>query len=460
MKSNLVSGLLGTVLKPIASMFRVKLAYAQAGVSLLICLWMAIPDIQVDDAELLTLAAGTRVDSAGSLPEGSEHSESFALIREAGEIAEFDYDTLTEEQQAAMDYVDSPDTYDAVDTTPFRKLVDERAAVVDLVDRAMAQEIYDFPALEFIDSDFSHVFTHRHVTTLLRYRAFFHRMDGDLEAELEAVERLAKFAQMVTLNSKSVVGFMVGRAMLAIALHEVLLTLHESEPGIEELERLELVRDLLRIPVPVVCCAIGNEYRTLANSIEALAKGKGLASGEDIWRDALRRVPNPLRKPVRNALFKSSRTKRLIAKEFQRLIETIDKAYVEGSSYSLEYDHLSEIAAGNAVGLILANLLLPAFEDALFKLRCQYKGQLAGLDVALACARHHLDTGSYPSALSALVPKYLDSVPLDPFDGQEMRFDADRGVVYVAGEDLVDNGGEEDERNVVRVFPADSKEAK
>jgi hypothetical protein len=43
--------------------------------------------------------------------------------------------------------------------------------------------------------------------------------------------------------------------------------------------------------------------------------------------------------------------------------------------------------------------------------------------------------------LEALVPAYLSEVPLDTFDGKPIRYDAERRLLWLVGEDLIDQGG-------------------
>jgi len=64
---------------------------------------------------------------------------------------------------------------------------------------------------------------------------------------------------------------------------------------------------------------------------------------------------------------------------------------------------------------------------------------------ALAVLRYRLAAGRLPDVLTDLVPIYLDAVPIDPFDGNELRYKKlDTGfVVYSIGEDLSDDGGTE-----------------
>jgi len=64
---------------------------------------------------------------------------------------------------------------------------------------------------------------------------------------------------------------------------------------------------------------------------------------------------------------------------------------------------------------------------------------------ALAVMRYRLAAGRLPDTLTDLVPIYLDAVPVDPFDGKDLRYEK-LGVgflVYSVGEDLRDDSGTE-----------------
>ena len=65
--------------------------------------------------------------------------------------------------------------------------------------------------------------------------------------------------------------------------------------------------------------------------------------------------------------------------------------------------------------------------------------------VGLAVRRYRLDAGKLPDSLEKLVPVYIDAIPVDPFDGNALRYKK-RGtgfVIYSIGEDLSDDGGTE-----------------
>jgi len=63
---------------------------------------------------------------------------------------------------------------------------------------------------------------------------------------------------------------------------------------------------------------------------------------------------------------------------------------------------------------------------------------------AIALKRFQLKHGNYPEKLSDLTPEFLPSVPLDPVDGQPLRYRRNVGgtfLLYSVGENGKDNGG-------------------
>ena len=62
----------------------------------------------------------------------------------------------------------------------------------------------------------------------------------------------------------------------------------------------------------------------------------------------------------------------------------------------------------------------------------------------IACERFRLQHGRWPKTLAELPPALLAAVPLDPFDGEPLRYRhlPDGVVIYSVGPDLSDDGGE------------------
>jgi hypothetical protein len=79
-------------------------------------------------------------------------------------------------------------------------------------------------------------------------------------------------------------------------------------------------------------------------------------------------------------------------------------------------------------------------EDRILSHHALLRCGLAGV----AAERYRRERGDWPAALADLVPGYLPAVPLDPFDGEPLRYRRTAGgaVIYSFGEDGRDDGGD------------------
>jgi len=64
---------------------------------------------------------------------------------------------------------------------------------------------------------------------------------------------------------------------------------------------------------------------------------------------------------------------------------------------------------------------------------------------AIALKRYQIKNGNYPSELNSLAPEFIPAVPLDPADGQPLRYRGNADgtfLLYSIGENGLDNGGD------------------
>ncbi len=95
---------------------------------------------------------------------------------------------------------------------------------------------------------------------------------------------------------------------------------------------------------------------------------------------------------------------------------------------------------------IVSKMILPATKlmDDAFQ---RFLGRQAALEVMLAAQAYRRDKGVFPESLDALVPEYLEAVPLDPCErgGGRILYRRDsptKAVVWSVGEDGTDNDGD------------------
>jgi len=97
---------------------------------------------------------------------------------------------------------------------------------------------------------------------------------------------------------------------------------------------------------------------------------------------------------------------------------------------------------------ILLHVLMPALSR-ITTIDLRNIAQLRTARVALAIEQYRHAAGGLPNSLTDLTPVYFDTIPKDPFDGNELRYKKleNSFVVYSIGEDLSDDGGKERERS-------------
>ncbi|WP_425396415.1 hypothetical protein [Aeoliella sp.] len=79
---------------------------------------------------------------------------------------------------------------------------------------------------------------------------------------------------------------------------------------------------------------------------------------------------------------------------------------------------------------------------------------------AVALSRYQLATGEYPESLEALIPKYLDALPIDPFDRPIVyQRTTDGYLLYSLGANGIDEGGSSDELRLLQGYPIPEDEA-
>ena len=89
----------------------------------------------------------------------------------------------------------------------------------------------------------------------------------------------------------------------------------------------------------------------------------------------------------------------------------------------------------NYVGWLLLGAVLPAYNSLAERLARDESG-LSAVKVVVAAELYRRKTGQRPESLDALVPEFLPSVPVDPFDhGAALKYDVERGIVWTVGPD-------------------------
>ncbi|MDT8302667.1 MAG: hypothetical protein RQ760_14380 [Sedimentisphaerales bacterium] len=124
--------------------------------------------------------------------------------------------------------------------------------------------------------------------------------------------------------------------------------------------------------------------------------------------------------------------------------EFIDAMELPANERLLVFDSIQKDAHSRKRGGMLTRMLMPAF-GRIMQIETRHLADLRVTQTALVIERYRLADGHLPESLDDLVPAFLEAVPTDPFDGQNLKYrKLETGfVVYSVGDDLTDEGGAE-----------------
>lgn len=100
------------------------------------------------------------------------------------------------------------------------------------------------------------------------------------------------------------------------------------------------------------------------------------------------------------------------------------------------------------LGTSMTSMLLPALGSAA-DASCRAQARAETADAAIAAELFRRSKVRPPESLAELVPEFLPAVPVDPFDGQPLRFirRGDELLIYSVGYNNADDGGVENEHS-------------
>jgi hypothetical protein len=248
-------------------------------------------------------------------------------------------------------------------------------------------------------------------------------------------------------NAYSVlIGYLVGIAVNSMGLNQIQRWIGQTHLDARQLKNY--IRQLEYDPddeAAAFANTMRAEYQSQTGTLDGLRKGILVADSDSDLRLI---TLNPLL-PVYNR----SQTRALFAGAYLVFLKTAPCHYNEAEDVLKANDSklpgylhrpgpVSLILSGNVAGQVAYYSMLPAVGATLAR-KAQSDAQLQATRTILALRAYQLTHGNLPTDLNALVPEFLDEVPADDFDGQPLRYSAERKIVYSVGKNLKDDGGDD-----------------
>jgi ABC-type transport system involved in multi-copper enzyme maturation permease subunit len=272
----------------------------------------------------------------------------------------------------------------------------------------------------------------RSVAKLLALDALRRAQDNDADGALTSCRALLNAARSIG-DEPTLISLLVRISEVKMALDGIERTLAQGEPSEKTLKALQ---DVLEEEdrQPLLLLGMRGERAGVSRFFEALRSGEGKAAGIfGASANRLDRWATEMLLPLIAGSLKACQAEFL--RNYNALVEA---AKLPPEQQDARFGALGIPASMN----VLVRMIYPAIG----RIATSYRRDQAEVRCALAALaveRYRRQHGRWPVSLSALVPGQLADVPLDPYDGQPLRYRqvADGTVIYSVGPDLVDDGG-------------------
>jgi len=312
-----------------------------------------------------------------------------------------------------------------------------------------------------VESPFDVVFPHfskfREFARLLVAEGKMRKMGGDIDGAVESIMTALKLVRRMGDEPSMLIGFLVQGAIQSIALRGLRQILSDADASpqtyralMAELREWDIDRDFLRSlqAERVVAIAICDWMQKKASRKE-IQKLLGETVSPRmlnlaIWlmgkSDLIARNELAVLKFHNEAIAIARKGVPYDLKALQRLDERVDREVNRPNWWFITLGGVDVIWHEKAIASVLVLIYAPLFRKAATFHALQRVAQ-----TAVALRLYRWERGHYPERLDELVPKYLPSVPVDPFDGKPLRYKRlGRGFkVWSIGQDMKDEGGVE-----------------
>jgi hypothetical protein len=112
----------------------------------------------------------------------------------------------------------------------------------------------------------------------------------------------------------------------------------------------------------------------------------------------------------------------------------------DGGAQGVDRRGFASLLAPNAMGRIVIDSVRSQSFDRVQLQRCQLETHVSLVEVLIAAKAYSDAEGALPDRLEDLVPRYLDALPLDRYDGAPLRYARAARAVYSIGDDFTDAG--------------------
>jgi len=322
------------------------------------------------------------------------------------------------------------------------RILKRKGRLLERFDESLRFPEFQVPEIDQVEMPVPYLMELRDVSQLALIRAAVLFDRGNEPGAFHEAFKVVQFGLRLQGAGGPSIHFLVGRSIKAGGTACITRFIEKTKLDAREVQ--SVVDSLPAFDDGMWKAALRREYVIMANAAERFSRGENL--GLD-WPPFIPRRP----------FFKPQQTKRLLAEVFQALIGS-PKPMLVAEKRKLWASALEKVRGPrwvptNFLGKVVAELMVQPHERSFLDLATE-DFSLFAPKLLFALKRFQRDRGALPDSLDELVPSYLKEIPRDPFDGEKLRYDKARKIVWTVGPDLSFNGNPESEETGIVGGPA------
>lgn len=280
----------------------------------------------------------------------------------------------------------------------------------------------------------------RNIAKLSKIKAMALSREGKTEEAIDEAFNSVVIGQKIEDSQPSTIEYLVGSAMKRIGLDALTQIISSPDISSNQLKGVILRLEGSRNDREGLKRVIKSEYQIQKSIIEALVNKNDKTANEYLKHTN----PDLFNKTDNHYYFQANKTLKLFADQTRIEVENASKTYSQvapakkekGLPYYWHEKYLFENIYGEWF------YQTKSIEwTALIRVKCEEELYTSATTLLAALEAYKLEYGMLPNSLDELTAGYISFVPIDPFDGNQIRYSVQKKILYSVGEDLVDEGG-------------------
>lgn len=290
----------------------------------------------------------------------------------------------------------------------------------------------------------------RQVARLQAIKALSLSYQGKPDEALQEAAKLNKVGHQIIIGHNSLIGNLVGMAIQTLGSQTILEILPYGTPSNDTLQSIRQTLKNSSDNTEGYKDAFRFQYTHISNSIDETINKQLDEQIQQMVKDG-DTSPAYAKYVKYGYYYKPNQTKNLYANLYNQQVTAIGvKCELNDLDQQVSLKNTQVVSwkipfTENLVGKLLYRATGIALGSAVTK-QCQNDLVSNAVQIQLALRAYKLDNGTLPTALTALMPQYIPSIPTDPFDKQSIKYNTLKKILYsvgLSGQDLGGSSGDD-----------------